>query len=228
MASPDTLRYARLPLTHGSGAIPAVGFGTLIPDPLATKQATKTALEVGFRHSRLEFTQTIDNNDLLALIVATITMTEPSCDRSRDAGSNPFGAASRSSVLGDSSGSQTTGSGPTGSPADIGPDRNPHRCASCERACSASTSSRAIWWGSRCPCCHPGRRSDALVPLRLSVRGIDDPGAPGRWRHDPGGQRPRCAQPHRHGFESHASTPAASPASAAVIRGYRRSGRLDT
>ncbi len=50
MAAPDTLRYARIPLTHGSGAIPAVGFGTLIPDPLATKQATKTALEVGFRH----------------------------------------------------------------------------------------------------------------------------------------------------------------------------------
>jgi len=50
MASPDTLRYTRIPLTHGSGAIPAVGFGTLIPDPLATKQATNTALEVGFRH----------------------------------------------------------------------------------------------------------------------------------------------------------------------------------
>src|ERR1700733_14822306 len=50
MASPDTLRYTRIPLTHGSGAIPAVGFGTLIPDPLATEQATKTALEVGFRH----------------------------------------------------------------------------------------------------------------------------------------------------------------------------------
>ena len=50
MASPDTLRYTRIPLTHGSGAIPAVGFGTLIPDPLATKQATQTALEVGFRH----------------------------------------------------------------------------------------------------------------------------------------------------------------------------------
>jgi diketogulonate reductase-like aldo/keto reductase len=30
--------------------IPAVGFGTLIPDRLATKQATKAALEVGFRH----------------------------------------------------------------------------------------------------------------------------------------------------------------------------------
>src|ERR1700756_3124266 len=50
MASPDALRYTRIPLAHGSGAIPALGFGTLIPDPLATKQATKTALEVGFRH----------------------------------------------------------------------------------------------------------------------------------------------------------------------------------
>jgi diketogulonate reductase-like aldo/keto reductase len=50
MAGLDTLRYRRIPLAHGSGAIPAVGFGTLIPDPLATRQATKTALEVGFRH----------------------------------------------------------------------------------------------------------------------------------------------------------------------------------
>ena len=50
MAPQDALRYTKIPLTHGSGAIPAVGFGTLIPDPVATKQATKTALEVGFRH----------------------------------------------------------------------------------------------------------------------------------------------------------------------------------
>ncbi|MGO8953388.1 MAG: aldo/keto reductase, partial [Rhodomicrobium sp.] len=50
MAPPDTLRYRRIPLAHGSGAMPALGFGTLIPDPLATTQATKTALEVGFRH----------------------------------------------------------------------------------------------------------------------------------------------------------------------------------
>jgi diketogulonate reductase-like aldo/keto reductase len=50
MAAPDTLRYAKIPLPHGSGAIPVLGFGTLIPDPLATKQATKAALEVGFRH----------------------------------------------------------------------------------------------------------------------------------------------------------------------------------
>ena len=50
MTTRDALRYTRIPLAHGSGAIPAVGFGTLIPDPLATKQATMTALEVGFRH----------------------------------------------------------------------------------------------------------------------------------------------------------------------------------
>jgi len=50
MAAPDTLRYAKIPLTRGSGAIPALGFGTLIPDPLVTRQATKAALDVGFRH----------------------------------------------------------------------------------------------------------------------------------------------------------------------------------
>jgi diketogulonate reductase-like aldo/keto reductase len=50
MATPDTLRDARIPLTHGPAAIPAVGFGTLIHDPLAAKQASKTALEVGYRH----------------------------------------------------------------------------------------------------------------------------------------------------------------------------------
>ncbi|WP_048862391.1 aldo/keto reductase [Acidisphaera rubrifaciens] len=50
MANFDTLRYTKIPLIHGSGAIPAVGFGTLIPDRLATGRATKAALEVGFRH----------------------------------------------------------------------------------------------------------------------------------------------------------------------------------
>jgi diketogulonate reductase-like aldo/keto reductase len=49
MTSSDTLRYTRIP-THQSGTIPAVGFGTLIPDPLVTRQATKAALEAGFRH----------------------------------------------------------------------------------------------------------------------------------------------------------------------------------
>jgi diketogulonate reductase-like aldo/keto reductase len=50
MTTQDAIRYRRIPLNHGSGAIPAVGFGTLIPDPLVTKQAVKMALEVGFRH----------------------------------------------------------------------------------------------------------------------------------------------------------------------------------
>jgi diketogulonate reductase-like aldo/keto reductase len=50
MTTSDTLRYTKFDGAHGSGAIPAVGFGTLIPDPVATKQATKAALEVGFRH----------------------------------------------------------------------------------------------------------------------------------------------------------------------------------
>jgi diketogulonate reductase-like aldo/keto reductase len=49
MTSSDTLRYTRIP-THQSGTIPAVGFGTLIPDPLVTRRATKAALEAGFRH----------------------------------------------------------------------------------------------------------------------------------------------------------------------------------
>lgn len=50
MVTRDTLRDTKIPLLDGSGAMPALGFGTLIPDPIATKQATKTALEVGFRH----------------------------------------------------------------------------------------------------------------------------------------------------------------------------------
>jgi diketogulonate reductase-like aldo/keto reductase len=45
----DNLRYTKIPLTNGSGAMPALGFGTLIPDPIATKNATKAALEAGFR-----------------------------------------------------------------------------------------------------------------------------------------------------------------------------------
>lgn len=49
MESRDMLRDAKIPLAHGAGTIPAAGFGTLIPDPATTKQATKIALEVGFR-----------------------------------------------------------------------------------------------------------------------------------------------------------------------------------
>jgi alcohol dehydrogenase (NADP+) len=46
----NTLQSARIPLAGGTGSIPAVGFGTLISDPVAAKKAIKIALEVGFRH----------------------------------------------------------------------------------------------------------------------------------------------------------------------------------
>jgi diketogulonate reductase-like aldo/keto reductase len=49
MIESDNLRYTKLDLSNGSGTIPALGFGTLIPDPIATKNATKAALEAGFR-----------------------------------------------------------------------------------------------------------------------------------------------------------------------------------
>src|SRR3954466_2167376 len=49
MKEPDNLRYTKRPLRDGAGAMPALGFGTLIPDPVATKTATTAALETGFR-----------------------------------------------------------------------------------------------------------------------------------------------------------------------------------
>src|SRR5215475_4012335 len=49
MVESDNLRYTKMALNNGSGAIPALGFGTLIPDPVATRTATKAALEAGFR-----------------------------------------------------------------------------------------------------------------------------------------------------------------------------------
>ena len=49
MSDTDGLRYIKVPLNNGSDEIPALGFGTLIPDPIATKEATTTALEMGFR-----------------------------------------------------------------------------------------------------------------------------------------------------------------------------------
>lgn len=36
MTTSDSLRYTRIP-THEAVTIPAVGFGTLIPDPLVTR-----------------------------------------------------------------------------------------------------------------------------------------------------------------------------------------------
>jgi alcohol dehydrogenase (NADP+) len=47
---PSNLRFKKMPLNFGTGTIPALGFGTLIPDPAETRSATGNALRVGFRH----------------------------------------------------------------------------------------------------------------------------------------------------------------------------------
>jgi diketogulonate reductase-like aldo/keto reductase len=49
MIATENLRDTTFALNNGSGAIPALGFGTLIPDPIATKNATRAALQAGFR-----------------------------------------------------------------------------------------------------------------------------------------------------------------------------------
>jgi diketogulonate reductase-like aldo/keto reductase len=49
MNDADALRYTKIPLNNGSDEIPALGFGTLIPDPIATKEAVRISLEAGFR-----------------------------------------------------------------------------------------------------------------------------------------------------------------------------------
>jgi alcohol dehydrogenase (NADP+) len=48
--SHSDLRMTTMPLNNGSGHMPALGFGTLIPDSAVTKTATRDALDAGFRH----------------------------------------------------------------------------------------------------------------------------------------------------------------------------------
>ena len=50
MIESSDLRSRRMSLNHGAGQIPALGFGTLIPDAAVTISATKDALQAGFRH----------------------------------------------------------------------------------------------------------------------------------------------------------------------------------
>jgi alcohol dehydrogenase (NADP+) len=50
MIESSDFRITKLPLNHGAGQIPALGFGTLIPDAAVTITATTAALEAGFRH----------------------------------------------------------------------------------------------------------------------------------------------------------------------------------
>ncbi len=50
MNTSSDLRMTKLPLKDGAGSMPALGFGTLIPDRAVTITATRDALETGFRH----------------------------------------------------------------------------------------------------------------------------------------------------------------------------------
>ena len=50
MIESSDLRMRRIPLKHGVGEMPALGFGTLIPEAAVTITATRDALDAGFRH----------------------------------------------------------------------------------------------------------------------------------------------------------------------------------
>jgi alcohol dehydrogenase (NADP+) len=50
MAEFRDIRITKIPLTHGAGQMPALGFGTLISDPTVTITAARDALAAGFRH----------------------------------------------------------------------------------------------------------------------------------------------------------------------------------
>jgi aldehyde reductase len=50
MIESSDFRTMRVPLNHGTGRMPVLGFGTLIPGADATMNATRDALEAGFRH----------------------------------------------------------------------------------------------------------------------------------------------------------------------------------
>ena len=50
MIESSDFRFTRMPLNHGAGHMPVLGFGTLIPDVAVTITATRDALEAGFRH----------------------------------------------------------------------------------------------------------------------------------------------------------------------------------
>jgi alcohol dehydrogenase (NADP+) len=50
MIESSDIRMTRMPLNQGAGYMPALGFGTLIPDAAVTISATRDALDAGFRH----------------------------------------------------------------------------------------------------------------------------------------------------------------------------------
>ena len=50
ITSNHNFRFSKIPLNIGTGTMPALGFGTLLPDLAETKRGTTNALRMGFRH----------------------------------------------------------------------------------------------------------------------------------------------------------------------------------
>src|SRR6201997_4679567 len=50
MIASSDLRMTKIPINYGTGNMPALGFGPLLPAPAVTITATRGALEAGFRH----------------------------------------------------------------------------------------------------------------------------------------------------------------------------------
>ena len=63
MQPAEHLYETTLPLANGAGTLPAVGFGTLIRDPVAARKAIRVALETGFRH--LDCAELYRNEDVV-------------------------------------------------------------------------------------------------------------------------------------------------------------------
>jgi len=68
MSSPDMLRYLNIPLAYGPATMPAVGFGTLIPDPVKARRAIRIALDTGFRH--LDCAERYGNEEVVGEVIA--------------------------------------------------------------------------------------------------------------------------------------------------------------
>lgn len=50
MIESSNFRSKKIALNHGRGRMPALGFGTLIPDSATTTRATRDALEADYRY----------------------------------------------------------------------------------------------------------------------------------------------------------------------------------
>jgi diketogulonate reductase-like aldo/keto reductase len=66
----DTLRDTKFTLPNGAGHIPAAGFGTSFKDRSVTTQATKSALEIGFRH--LDCAERYQNEEMVGVAIQEV------------------------------------------------------------------------------------------------------------------------------------------------------------